>query len=65
MAIWVCYATPLIRHVGGEMLEGHGPVDVGRTAVALELDSDDPVVLGQDGDGTSEGELDGEQATVE
>ncbi len=47
------------------MFEGHGPVDVGRSAVALELDGDDAVVFGQDGHGDAEAELDGEQAAVE
>ena len=53
------------HHVGGKVFEGHGPVDVGRAAVTLELDGDDPLVLGQERDGGSEAELDSEQATVE
>jgi hypothetical protein len=39
--------------------------DVGRTPVALQLDGKDTVVLGQDRDGRSEAQLDGEQAAVE
>ncbi len=53
------------HHVGGEILKGDGPVDVGGTAVALKLDGDDPVMLGQGGDDRSEAELDREQASVE
>jgi len=48
------------HHVGWEILKGDGPVDISGTAVALKLDGDNSVILGQGGNDRSEAELDRE-----
>jgi hypothetical protein len=52
-------------HVGSKVREGRGTVDVGGATVTLELDRDDPMVLGERRHGDAEVQLDGHQTAVE
>lgn len=51
--------------VAGQRLRCDHPFDVGSTAVTLQLNADDLVLLGQRRDQLSEAEVDGQHATVQ
>ena len=54
-----------LRDVVGEPVDRHRPPRVGRVAVALQLDADDPTSLLQPGEHAAEAAFEGEDAAVE
>ena len=58
-------AVDQLGHVVGEALDRHRPAGVGRVAVALELDPDDPAALRQPRQDVAEAALEREDAAVE
>ena len=58
-------AVDQLGDVVGEAVDRHRPAGVGRVAVALELDADDPTALRQPREDVAEAALEGDDAAME